>query len=290
MVGSGIVDVTEKTAAGVKAVGSATVDTVNATVDETASFVREKKRSVNRHMRRTVSYVAQEGDTLGIIAAKYKTTCEDLIELNPQLADRTVQQGEDLRVPIGSTRKMSRTKENSSTFLQTLSLSFLEEDDMAEGVDMTETRCLMVSNAEYGPSNVTQGYLILDTSSLTLSWAREDPLSLEADNLLAMALFYGPGELREFSSLVERSDSAAGHSQGQSQSLSESAEVFPIYDEEQELELDSSYGTDDHSPHLLTTQDSGKYRELFRSDWSGNNVRRDILNLILTPIADHQTR
>lgn len=260
VVGSGIVDVTEKTAAGVKAVGSATVDTVNATVDETASFVREKKRSVNRHMRRTVSYVAQDGDTLGIIAAKYKTTCEDLIELNPQLADRTVQQGEDLRVPVGSTRKMSRTKENSSTFLQSLSLSFLEEDDMAEGVDMTETRCLMVSNAEYGPSTVTQGYLILDSSSLTLSWAREDPLAMEADNILAMALFYGPAELREFSSLVERSDSAAGHSQGQSHSLSESAEVFPVYDEEQELELDSSYGTDDHSPHLLHTQDSGNYR------------------------------
>ena len=259
VVGSGIVDVTEKTAAGVKAVGSATVDTVNATVDETASFVREKKRSVNRHMRRTVSYVAQEGDTLGIIAAKYKTTCEDLIELNPQLADRTVQQGEELRVPVGGSRKMSRTKENSSTFLQGLSLSFLEEDDMAEGVDLTETRCLMLSNAEYGPSNVTQGYLILDSTTLTLSWAREDPLAMEADNILAMALLYGPVELQEFSSLVERSDSAVGHSQ----SLSESAEVFPVYDEEQELELDSSYGTDDHSPHLLHTQDSGNYRELF---------------------------
>ena len=259
VVGSGIVDVTEKTAAGVKAVGSATVDTVNATVDETASFVREKKRSVNRHMRRTVSYVAQEGDTLGIIAAKYKTTCEDLIELNPQLADRTVQQGEELRVPVGGSRKMSRTKENSSTFLQGLSLSFLEEDDMAEGVDLTETRCLMLSNAEYGPSHVTQGYLILDSTTLTLSWAREDPLAMEADNILAMALLYGPVELQEFSSLVERSDSAVGHSQ----SLSESAEVFPVYDEEQELELDSSYGTDDHSPHLLHTQDSGNYRELF---------------------------
>ena len=283
--GSGIVDVTEKTAAGVKAVGSATVDTVNATVDETASFVREKKRSVNRHMRRTVSYVAQDGDTLGIIAAKYKTTCEDLIELNPQLADRTVQQGEDLRVPVGSTRKMSRTKENSSTFLQSLSLSFLEEDDMAEGVDMTETRCLMVSNAEYGPSTVTQGYLILDSSSLTLSWAREDPLAMEADNILAMALFYGPAELREFSSLVERSDSAAGHSQGQSHSLSESAEVFPVYDEEQELELDSSYGTDDHSPHLLHTQDSGNYRV-----FGSFTALRNILNPIVTPFADHQTR
>ena len=46
--GSGIVDVTEYTAnaavSGAKAVGSATVNTVNATVDETTNFVREKKR------------------------------------------------------------------------------------------------------------------------------------------------------------------------------------------------------------------------------------------------------
>ena len=160
---------------------------------------------------------------------------------------------------MGGSRKMSRTKENSSTFLQGLSLSFLEEDDMAEGVDLTETRCLILSNAEYGPSHVTQGYLILDSTTLTLSWAREDPLAMEADNILAMALLYGPLELQEFSSLVERSDSAVGNSQ----SMSVSAEVFPVYDEEQELELDSSYGTDDHSPHLLHTQDSGNYKELF---------------------------
>ena len=39
------------------------------------------------------------------------------------------------------------------------------------------------------------------------------------------------------------------------------AEVFPVYDEEAELELDthSHTGTSetDHSPHLLHTQDSG---------------------------------
>ena len=141
VVGSGIVDVTEKTAAGVKAVGSATVDTVNATVDETSSFVREKKRSVNRHMRPTMVYTAGEGDTLGVIAAKYKTTCDDLIELNPQLAERRVQQGEEVRVPVGGSRKMSKTKDTSN-FLQGLSMSFMEEDD-GEGVDMAETRCLM---------------------------------------------------------------------------------------------------------------------------------------------------
>ena len=42
-------------------------------------------------------------------------------------------------------------------------------------------------------------------------------------------------------------------------SISET-DVFPIYDEEAELELDSSCGTEDHSPHVLHTQDSGIYR------------------------------
>ena len=145
VVGSGIVDVTEMTAnaavSGAKAATAATVNTVNATVDETSSFVREKKRSVNRHMRRTMVYTAGEGDTLGVIAAKYKTTCDDLIELNPQLAERRVQQGEEVRVPVGGSRKMSKTKDTSN-FLQGLSMSFMEEDD-GEGVDMAETRCLM---------------------------------------------------------------------------------------------------------------------------------------------------
>ena len=50
---------------------------------------------------------------------------------------------------------MSKSKERSN-FLQGISLSFLEEDD-GEGVEMAETRCLMNSNTEYGPNNVTQG-------------------------------------------------------------------------------------------------------------------------------------
>ena len=33
--------------------------------------------------------------------------------------------------------------------------------------------------------------------------------------------------------------------------------MFPVCDEEPELEGDSSYGTDDHSPRHLNTQDSG---------------------------------
>ena len=36
--------------------------------------------------------------------------------------------------------------------------------------------------------------------------------------------------------------------------------VFPVYDEEAELELDSSCGTDDHSPRVLHTQDSGEIK------------------------------
>ena len=68
---------------------------------------------------------------------------------------RRVQQGEEVTVPIGGSRKMSKSKERSN-FLQGISLSFLEEDD-GEGVEMAETRCLMNSNTEYGPNNVTQG-------------------------------------------------------------------------------------------------------------------------------------
>ena len=210
VVGTGIVDVTEMTASaavsGAKAVGSATVSTVNATVDETSSFVREKKKSVNRHMRRTMSYSVVEGDTLGIIAAKYKTTCEDLIELNPQLADRRVQHGEEIRVPIGGSRKMSKTKD-SANFLQGLSMSFLEDDDM-EGVEMAETRCLINSNASYGPKTVTAGYLILDSSQLSLSWGREDPITLSSEDIVNIALVYGPLELAEFVPLL---DNSTGH-------------------------------------------------------------------------------
>ena len=191
---------------GAKAVGSATVSTVNATVDETTSFVREKKRSVNRHMRRTTMHTAEEGDTLGIIAAKYKTTCEDLIELNPQLADRRVQQGEEVRVPIGGSRKMSKTKDSTS-FLQGISLSFLEEDE-GEGAGMAETKCLMNSNTDYGPKTVTQGYLIVDSTQLTLSWAREDPVTFSADDITSIALTYGPVELTEFLPMLERHENS----------------------------------------------------------------------------------
>lgn len=230
-------DVTEYTAnaavSGAKAVGSATVNTVNATVDETTNFVREKKRSVNRHMRRTMTYTAGEGDTLGVIAAKYKTTCEDLIELNPQLADRRVQQGEELLVPVGGSRKMSRQKDQN--FLQGLSMGLLEDDDEGEGSDMTDTRCLINSNAEYGPKVVTNGWMMIDNSQLTLSWAREDPLILSADDINNIALIYGATEMPEFVPLLERTEhSTAG--------LSLSEEVFPVYDEEAELELDSVSG------------------------------------------------
>ena len=237
---------------GAKAVGSATVSTVNATVDETASFVREKKRSVNRHMRRTTVYTAGDGDTLGVIAAKYKTTCEDLIELNPQLADRRVQPGEEVKVPVGGSRKMSKTKDQN--FLQGLSMSLLEDDD-DEGADMTDTRCLINSNAEYGPRLVTHGYLIIDNTQLTLSWAREDPLILSSQDINNIALIYGPAEMPEFVPLLsERAEHSGGHS------ISET-EVFPVYDEEAELELDTcdtgDTGVDDDTAGVDDREENG---------------------------------
>ena len=194
---------------GAKAATAATVNTVNATVDETTNFVKEKKRSVNRHMRRTQSYTAGEGDTLGVIAAKYKTTCEDLIELNPQLADRRVQLGEEIVVPVGGSRKMSKTKDTTN-FLQGLSISFLEEDD-GEGAEMAETKCLINCDVEFGPRTVTHGYLMLDSGQLTLSWGREDPLSLTQEDIANIALIYGPVELPEFIGLLERNEYSAGH-------------------------------------------------------------------------------
>ena len=234
---------------GAKAVGSATVSTVNATVDETASFVREKKRSVNRHMRRTTVYTAGDGDTLGVIAAKYKTTCEDLIELNPQLADRRVQPGEEVKVPVGGSRKMSKSKDQN--FLQGLSMSLLEDDD-DEGADMTDTRCLINSNAEYGPRLVTHGYLIIDNTQLTLSWAREDPLILSSQDINNIALIYGPAEMPEFVPLLsERAEHSGGHS------ISET-EVFPVYDEEAELELDTcDTGVDDDTAGVDDREENG---------------------------------
>ena len=198
---------------GAKAATAATVNTVNATVDETTNFVKEKKKSVNRHMRRTATYTAGEGDTLGVIAAKYKTTCEDLIELNPQLAERRVQLGEELLVPVGGSRKMSRGPKDSTNFLQGLSISLLEEDDDTEGAEIAETKCLINSDVDFGPRVVTNGYLMLDSGSLTLSWAREDPLTLTQEDITNIALIYGPVELPEFISLLDRNENnhSAGH-------------------------------------------------------------------------------
>ena len=197
---------------GAKAATAATVNTVNATVDETTNFVKEKKKSVNRHMRRTATYTAGEDDTLGVIAAKYKTPCEDLIELNPQLAERRGQLGEEIMVPVGGSRKMSRAKDTTN-FLQGLSISLLEEDDDAEGAEMAETKCLINSDVDFGPQIVTNGYLMLDSGCLTLSWAREDPLTLTQEDITNIALIYGPVELPEFISLLDRNEynHSAGH-------------------------------------------------------------------------------
>lgn len=219
--GTGVVSATEAVgsaaASGVAVVGTATVtatkktaDSINATVDDSTSWVKEKRRSVIMHTRKTTVHTADENDTLGVIAAKYKTTCEDIIALNKQLADRKVQPGDEIRVPTGDRRKSSRNKDSVS-FISGLSMSFLEDDDMAEGMDVTESRCLILSSAPSGPKTVIQGYMILDCSNLTISWGREDPLTFTEEDFVNLALIYGPNEYPEFLSLVERSDHSAGH-------------------------------------------------------------------------------
>ena len=204
-------------ASGVAVVGTATVtatkktaDTINATVDDSTHWVREKRRSVIMHTRKTTVHVADENDTLGIIAAKYKTTCEDIIALNKQLADRKVQPGDEIKVPTGDKRKSSRNRDSVS-FISGLSMSFLEDDDMAEGMDVAESRCLILSSAPTGPKTVIQGYLILDCTTLTISWGREDPLTFTEEDFVNLALIYGSNEHPEFFSLVDKSDHSTGH-------------------------------------------------------------------------------
>ena len=220
-VGTGVVNATEAVgsaaASGVAVVGTATVtatkktaDTINATVDDSTTWVREKRRSVIMHTRKTTVHIADENDTLGIIAAKYKTTCEDIIVLNKQLADRKVQPGDEIKVPTGEKRKSSRNRDSVS-FLSGLSMSFLEDDDMAEGMDVAESRCLILSSAPSGPKTVIQGYLILDCTNLTLSWAREDPLTFTEEDFTNLGLIYGPNEHPDFINLVERGDHSQGH-------------------------------------------------------------------------------
>jgi LysM repeat protein len=100
-------------------------------------------------------YTADEIDTLCVIAAKYKTACEDIIALNKQLADRKVQPGDEIRVPMGDRRKSSRNRDSLS-FISGLSMSFLEDDDMAEGMDVAESRCLILNSTPSGPKTVIQ--------------------------------------------------------------------------------------------------------------------------------------
>ena len=220
-VGTGVVNATEAVgsaaASGVAVVGTATVsatkktaDTINATVDDSTHWVKEKRRSVIMHTRKTTVHVADENDTLGIIAAKYKTTCEDIIALNKQLADRKVQAGDEIKVPTGEKRKSSRARDSVS-FLTGLSMSFLEDDDLVEGMDVAECRCLILSTAHNGPKTVIQGYLILDCTNLTISWGREEPLTFTEEDFTNLALVYGSYEYPEFLNHVERADHSAGH-------------------------------------------------------------------------------
>lgn len=70
------------------------------------------------------------------------------------------------------------------------------------------------AEAEYGPATVTSGYLILDSSQLTLSWGREDPVTFAPADILHLALIYGPTELPEFIpqlDRMERAETSTGH-------------------------------------------------------------------------------
>lgn len=49
--------------------------------------------------RATRQYVIQAGDTLDLVALRYDTTVERLLELNPQVDPNSLQVGQRIRVP-----------------------------------------------------------------------------------------------------------------------------------------------------------------------------------------------
>jgi len=227
---SGVTAVQEATVAAGSAVGSA----VGEAVDDSASWAKEKRQSVIRHTTKSAQHTVEEDETLGIIAAKYKTTVEQIIKLNKEtLAEGDVEVGMVIRVPVVDRRKSSHKNRSTSDFLSSLSTQFgLEGGEEDEGGDATETRCLILSSGGIGPRTVSQGFLILDTDSLILSWGREDPMTIVKEDLANIALVYGAQEQPDFHGmLVEKFDGHCGHS------FSET-EVFPVC-EEPELEEDN---------------------------------------------------
>ena len=84
-------------------------------MDDSASWAKEKRQSVIRHTTKSAQHTVEEDETLGIIAAKYKTTVEQIIKLNKEtLAEGDVEVGMVIRVPVVDRRKSSN-KNRSKT-------------------------------------------------------------------------------------------------------------------------------------------------------------------------------
>jgi LysM repeat protein len=196
------------------AAGSAVGSAVGEAVDDSASWAKEKRQSVIMHTKKTTLHTVEQDETIGIIAAKYKTTVEQILKLNKELlVDGDVEPGMEVKVPVADRRKSSNKHRTSSDFLSSLSSQLgLEGGEETEGADSTETRCLILSSGGAGPRVVSQGFLILDTDTLVLSWGREDPVTVTREEMTNIALLYGTLEQPDFNTvLVDRLDQHSGY-------------------------------------------------------------------------------
>jgi len=240
---------------GVTAVGEATKRTassVSRSVDDSTTWVREKRRSVILHAKPYKQHSVDEGETIGIIAAKYKTTVEDILVLNKDKLDEECELvvGMSIKVPVREKRRSSR-KETSETFLTNLSKAFAEDSENIGDTEQVESRCLVLCNHSVGPATSSPGYLILERNVLVLTWGKDNPVHLEEEMLEGVSLLYGEDELTGYNTTETQLDADPPVI---STSFSE-ADVFPAWEEQPELE-DVSLGTDDISPRHCKTEDS----------------------------------
>lgn len=198
------------------AAGSAVGSAVGEAVDDSTSWAKEKRQSVILHTKRSTQHTVEQDETLGIIAAKYKTTVEQIIKLNKEtLVEDDVEAGMVIKVPLVDRRKSSNKHRSTSDFLASLS-NQLGIDDQGEedGEDTAETRCLILSSGGAGPRAVTQGFIIVDMDTITLSWGREDPVTIAKEDLANIALVYGSQEQADFhGTLLDRLEAGgvSGH-------------------------------------------------------------------------------
>ena len=85
----------------------------------------------------------------------------------------------------------------------------------------------------------SQGYLILEQSSLVLSWGKSDPLTISPDKLYDITLLYGPQEMTGFQQMVQERD------------------LDDIWLPEAVPETDDILAIDDHSPHQTSGATEG---------------------------------